>query len=309
MKPLRIGFMGTPDFAVAPLRALFEAGHEISCVYTQPPRPKGRGQKIRNSPVHEYGLFKNIPVFHPASLKNSEEHEIFANHRLDVAIVAAYGLILPKTILSAPVYGCINIHASLLPRWRGASPIQRAIWGGDTETGVTLMQMDEGLDTGAMIMKRAIPITDQTTTPVLHDELAVLGAGMIVEAMQMLATDGPLKSTLQNDKDVIYAKLLDKKDGRVDWSQSAIEVDRQVRALNPWPGVWSEIRGKRFKILAARPQISQSENPGMILNAQGDVSCGGGTLRLMTIQPDNAKAMDFAAAVNGGYIKTGESFQ
>ncbi len=308
MKTLRVGFMGTPDFAVAPLRALYEAGHEIVCVYTQPPRPKGRGQKLQNSPVHDYALTKNIPVFHPVSLRNSEEQVVFKNHKLDVAIVAAYGLILPQAILDAPKHGCINIHASLLPRWRGASPIQRAIWAGDTETGVTLMQMDAGLDTGAMIAKRAVAITAQTTTPSLHDELAALGATMIVEAVQKLAMDGKLESTPQNDSQSNYAPLLKKEDGRVDWNQSATQIDRQIRALNPWPAVWSMIDGKRLKILAARPQILQGENPGTVLNAQGDVACGEGALRILEVQPENAKVMNFTAATNGNYLKIGERF-
>ncbi len=310
MKPLRIIFMGTPDFAVPALKALYEAGHEIVCVYTQPPRPKGRGQKVRNSPVHEYGLSKNIPVFHPVSFKKTQEQEVFRTHKADVAVVAAYGLILPKAVLDAPKHGCINIHASLLPRWRGASPIQHSIWKGDTGTGVTLMQMNEGLDTGPMIAKRAVALTAQTTTPLLHDRLAMLGGEMIVKALQELGEKGSLPSTPQNDADATYAPLLTKEDGRVDWAQSAAEIDRQIRALNPWPGVWSILNGKRFKIVEAHVSDNISaDSGGTVLGIEGSIACGNShTLHITKIQPENAKPMDFIAAVNGHHFKTGDIF-
>ena len=192
MKPLRIAFMGTPDFSVPALDALHESEHEVVCVYSQPPRPKGRGHKVQLSPVHAYAEEHGILVVHPKSLKKTPEQEEFASYDIDVAVVAAYGLILPKAILEAPKHGCINIHASLLPRWRGASPIQCAIWEGDTESGVTLMQMDEGLDTGPEISKQSIAITNETTAQSLHDELSALGGKMIIEAIGQLAQNGAL---------------------------------------------------------------------------------------------------------------------
>lgn len=310
MPPLRIAFMGTPDFALTALEALHTSGHDVVAVYTQPPRPKGRGQQVQISPVHQYAADHDIPVYHPRSLKKEKDQAVFAELNLDVAVVAAYGLILPKAVLNAPKYGCINIHASLLPRWRGASPIQHAIWKGDAETGVDLMQMDEGLDTGPVIMERKVKIRPQTTAASLHDELSALGAAMIEEAMDELAAGKGLEAHLQDDDLATYAPLLQKEDGRVDWSQSAEEIDRQVRALNPWPGVWSMIEGKRVKILEV--QISQANSdqaPGTILDSTGKVACGRGpVLTLVKIQPENAKAMDFVSAVNGGYVEAGKVF-
>ncbi len=309
MASLRIGFMGTPDFALAALKALCASDHEVVVVYSQPPRPKGRGQKVQPSPVHAYAQEQGIPVLTPRSVKSPEALADFAGHDLDLAVVAAYGLILPAAILEAPKDGCLNIHASLLPRWRGASPIQQAIWAGDDETGISIMQMDEGLDTGPVIAERFVSITNKTTASTLHDSLAALGGEMIVEVMEELAQAGVLLSEPQDDTQKTYAPLLTKEDGRVDWTQSAQEIDRQVRALNPWPGVFCEHDGKRVKILEALPVDEQSDQPfGTILNREGDVSCSDGTLRLIKIQPLNAKAMDFTSAVNGGYIKIGECF-
>ena len=302
-KQLKIIFMGTPDFAVPALEALHEAGHEIVAVYSQPPRPKGRGQQVQKSPVQVYAESKSIPVFHPKTLKTNEAQLEFAGHHADVAVVAAYGLILPKAVLDAPKYGCINIHASLLPRWRGAAPIQYAIWSGDRETGITLMQMDEGLDTGAVISMERIAITDKTTSSSLHDELAALGGKMIVKAMRELAKTGALKSTPQ-DEDSTYASMLKKENGRIKWTLSAVMIDRQIRALNPWPGTWAEFESKRIRILEA--EISPAKgNPGEILDRHGNIGHG---LKILKIQPEGKSAMDFAAAVNGGYLKVGGIF-
>lgn len=302
MTALNVIFMGTPEFSVAALKALHESAHNVIAVYSQPPRPKGRGQQVQNSPIHEYAVEHSIPVFTPKSLKSGEAQSEFAALNADIAVVVAYGLLLPKAILDAPKYGCLNIHASLLPRWRGASPIQQSIWRGDKQTGVAIMQMDEGLDTGPVIIDRAVDITPQTTTASLHDELSALGAGMIVEVLNMLAHDGILKSASQDNPKTTYAPLLKKEDGKIDWTQSAEQIDRQIRALNPWPGVYCEYKAQRLKILAAQPQKEKSGDlPGTILDRHGHVACGQGVLKLLKIQPQNAKPMDFSSAVNGGY--------
>ena len=311
MKRLRVGFMGTPDFALEALKALCASAHDVVCVYSQPPRPKGRGHKVQSAPVHEYALTQDIPVFHPVHFKDNADVEVFRSHDLDISVVAAYGLILPSAILNTPRFGCVNIHASLLPRWRGASPIHRAIWEGDNHTGVTLMQMDEGLDTGDMIVKESVVITDETTLPVLHDALAILGGQMIVDLMDRFAAGEVIKKEEQNNQEVTYAGLLKKEDGRIDWSQKAVEIHRQMRALIPWPGVWSELDGKRFKIHAVSLSDQKSESPaGSILDPQGHAVCGDGeVVQIQKIQPAGAKAMDFVSAVNGGYISVGARFE
>jgi methionyl-tRNA formyltransferase len=308
-KPLKIAFMGTPDFAVPALDALHKGPHEVVCVYSQPPRPKGRGHKVQPSPVHAYAQENGIPVYHPKSLKKEPEQQEFAAHNLDVAIVAAYGLILPKAVLDAPKFGCINIHASLLPRWRGASPIQRSIWEGDAESGVTLMQMDEGLDTGPEIMKRAIAITEQTTAQSLHDDLSTLGGAMIEEAINTLASQGALNNSAQDNDNATYAPLLSKEDGHIDWSQPAAQIDRQIRALNPWPGTYTKDANERIKIFEAVKLDEQTDQPaGTIIDKKGRIACGDGTiLQIKKLQPAGKKPMDFASALNGGYVTIGES--
>ncbi|MCC7305847.1 MAG: methionyl-tRNA formyltransferase [Alphaproteobacteria bacterium] len=302
--------MGTPDFAVPALEMLNNSGHKVIAVYTQPPRPKGRGYEVQPSPVQQCAENLGIPVFHPKSLKGEEEQKKFAGLNADLAVVAAYGLILPRAVLNAPPYGCINIHASLLPRWRGASPIQRAILAGDEETGITLMEMNEGLDTGPMIMSRAVKIHPHSTATSLHDELSALGAVMIEEAVKRLARQGRLEAEMQDDSKATYAPLLRKEDGRIDWNKSALEIDRQVRALNPWPGVWAKFERKRVKILEAKPVSEKSDkSPGTILNKDGHAACGAGTvLQLLKIQPDGKKPMDFTSALNGIYVSTGKAF-
>lgn len=302
---LRIAFMGTPDFAVPALKALTDAGHELGAVYSQPPRPKGRGHKVQLSPVHAYAEEQGIPVFTPTSLKTQEAQEQWRALDLDVAIVAAYGLILPQAVLDAPKYGCLNIHASLLPRWRGAAPIQYAIWKGDTETGITIMQMELGLDTGPMIAKESIAITTKTSAPVLHDALSDMGANMIVDVVKALAQDGAIEAQPQNDAMSTYASMLKKEDGIIDWSCSATEIDQQVRALNPWPGVWATINDKRLKVLEAKCSDMQSDQtPTAVLDKQGHIVCGHkSVLQLIKVQPEGKKAMDVASALNGGYLK------
>lgn len=308
---LRIGFMGTPDFALKALKALVEAGENVVCVYSQPPRPKGRGHQVQKSPVHEYAEANSIPVFTPASLKDPVAQAEFDGHDLDVAIVAAYGLILPEAVLKAPKYGCLNIHASLLPRWRGAAPIQYAIWKGDRETGVTIMQMEKGLDTGPMILKKSLQITGETTAAQLHDDLAGMGADLVLEVLDLLAKNGQLKSISQDDGDSTYAAMLKKSDGLIDWHQSAEQISAQVRALNPWPGVWTSMGGKRIKILAVRiceHEQSGEANAGTLVDKSGVVICGKGALNIIRVQPEGKKPMDMKAAMNGGYLKVDDSF-
>lgn len=305
--PLRIGFMGTPDFALVALKAILDAGHEVVCVYSQPPRPKGRGQQVQLSPVHAYAQDQGIPVYTPVSLKTPEAQAEFAAHELDVAIVAAYGLILPEAVLSAPKFGCLNVHASLLPRWRGAAPIQYAIWKGDLETGVTIMQMEKGLDTGPMILKGEVAITGKTTSSSLHDELAEMGGKLVLTALHELAKNGQLKAEIQDEAITTYASMLKKEDGIIDWENSAAAIDRQIRALNPWPGVWTNLEGKRLKIVeAVLTEGAVSGVSGEILDKTGHVRCGEGTLQILKIQPEGKGVMDFASALNGNYIKIGQ---
>ncbi len=302
---LKIVFMGTPDFALTALKAIVEkTDHDVVCVYSQPPRPKGRGHKVQLTPVHEYAQSQGIEVRTPKSLKNKQVQEDFIALKADIAIVAAYGLILPKAILEAPQYGCINIHASLLPRWRGASPIQQAIWKGDQETGVTLMQMDKGLDTGAMISKSHTPITAETTASNLHDILAQQGGALIVALLEQITTGTAPTPEPQDDALATYAPLLTKEDSLIDWNRSAEAIDRQIRALNPWPGV----KNNQFKFLTTKVMLDTTDQPvGTILDRKGHIACGEGTvLQILHIQPAGKKPMDFAAAINGGYLKVGD---
>lgn len=306
--PLRVVFMGTPDFAVPALQAILHSPHNVICVYTQPPRGKGRGQTVQKSPVHEAAEAAGVDVRHPLSFKKDPAAQAdFAALGADVAVVAAYGLILPQAVLDAPRFGCINIHASLLPRWRGASPIQRAVWAGDKESGVTIMQMEAGLDTGPMIEKGIVHLPPETTTQTLHDDLARMGGAMILPVLDRLAAQGFVASEKQDDSQSTYAPMLTKDDGRVDWVQPAEAIDRQIRALNPWPGVWTMAGEKRLKIIeASLSQDSAKAAPGTVLDRAGHIACGGGTvLQLRIVQPENGKRMDAAAAINGQHIRPG----
>lgn len=308
---LNIIFMGTPDFAEEPLRRIVEdTRHNVIAVYSQPPRPKGRGHQVQKSPVHEYADSQNIPVYTPQSLKGEEAQQEFAQISADVAVVAAYGLILPQAVLDAPAYGCLNIHASLLPRWRGAAPIQYAIWAGDTETGISIMQMEAGLDTGPVIWETPCTITGETTASALHDELCSIGAQGILEVLDTLAREKNLPSAAQDNDLSTYASTLKKEDGIIDWSQSAAQIDRQIRALNPWPGVWTNFAGKRIKIHAAKMVQHKNDAPaGTILDKTGLVTCGDNTTLIVTqLQPEGKKPMDFASALNGGYVEIGAAF-
>lgn len=305
MEKLRLCFMGTPDFAVPALAALLDSGHEMVCVYSQPPRPAGRGNKVAKSAVHRYAEEHGIEVRHPKSLKNTEAQAEFAALDLDLAIVAAYGLILPQAVLDAPEHGCLNIHGSLLPRWRGAAPIQRAILAGDTVTGIDIMQMDAGLDTGDVLLERTTPITETTTAQSLHDTLAAMGAEMIVEVVNDFAKGTPPAPTPQTETGMTYASMLSRDDGRIDWTQPAQQIERQLRALTPWPGVWCMAGAERLKVHAA--EITEGNGqPGEILSKDLTIACGKEALRLTSVQPENRKAMEGRAFLNGSRWQIGE---
>lgn len=303
---LRIAFMGTPDFAVAALNALHAAGHDIAAVYSQPPRPAGRGHKLQPSPVQRRAEELGIPVRHPKSLrKNAEARAEFAALNLDIAVVAAYGLLLPKDVLDAPKHGCLNIHASLLPRWRGAAPIQRAIMAGDRESGICIMQMEEGLDTGPVLMRGGVPITNTTTAQQLHDALAAIGADLAVKTLADIATGHKPAAVTQPEEGVTYAHMLSKDDGRIDWAKPAAEIERQMRALTPWPGVWCMQGGHRLKVIAAEITDGKGK-PGEILDRHLVVACGDGALKLLTVQPQDRKPMDGLSFMNGTHMNVGD---
>ncbi|RKQ69997.1 methionyl-tRNA formyltransferase [Oceanibaculum indicum] len=289
--------MGTPDFSVPALKALIDAGHEIAAVYSQPPRPAGRGHKLTPSPVHAYAESQGIDVRTPKSLRNAEAQAAFAALNLDCAVVVAYGLILPKPILEAPRLGCVNIHASLLPRWRGAAPIQRAVQAGDAESGVTIMQMDEGLDTGPMLLSEAVPITPETTGQSLHDDLSALGGRMIVAALEALDS-GTLKPIAQPEAGVTYAAKLAKEEALLDWTKPAADLERQIRAFDPWPGSFFLHQGERLKVLKAE-MAAGSGTPGTVLDDALTVACGTGALRLLRVQRPGKAAMEADALLRG----------
>ncbi len=298
---MRVVFMGTPDFSVPVLDALVEAGHEIAAVYCQPPRPAGRGKKDRPTPVHARALALGLDVRHPTSLKPAEEQDSFAALNADVAVVVAYGLILPQPILDAPAHGCLNIHASLLPRWRGAAPIHRAIMAGDAQTGVCIMQMEAGLDTGPVLLRQATDIGPEETTAELHDRLSAMGAALIVEALANLPD---LTPDPQPEIGVTYAAKIDKPEARVDWSRPAVEVDRQIRGLSPFPGAWTEIDGNRVKLLASRLAEGQGA-PGEVLNDDLYVACGQGAIELLRLQRAGKGAQDRETFLRGWPIPIG----
>jgi methionyl-tRNA formyltransferase len=302
---LRIAFMGTPEFSLRALAALLDAGHDVCAVYTQPPRPAGRGQKEKCSPVHEFAESQGIPVRTPRSLKSDEETEGFRALNLDVAVVAAYGLILPQALLDAPRLGCINIHGSLLPRWRGAAPIQRAIMAGDPVSGVTIMEMEAGLDTGPMVLAEEFTIGPKTTAGDLHDGLAEQGARLIVTALAGL-DDGRLKPQTQPTEGVTYADKIDKQEARINWALPAIEIDRQIRGLSPYPGAWCTISDVRVKILKAEPvERAVEAAPGEALDDQLTVACGEGALRLLRVQRAGKSATTVDALLRGFPVPAG----
>lgn len=298
---MRIVFMGTPDFSVPVLDALVADGHEIAAVYCQPPRPAGRGKKDRPTPVHARATELGLEVRHPVSLKGADQQAEFAALGADVAVVVAYGLILPQAVLDAPHHGCLNIHASLLPRWRGAAPIHRAIMAGDAETGVCIMQMEAGLDTGPVLMREATAIGSEETTAQLHDRLSDMGAALIVQALRRLPE---LTADVQPEEGVTYAHKIDKAEARVDWTRPAAEVDRQIRGLSPFPGAWCEIDGQRVKLLASR--LTEGAGPaGVVLDDSLRVACGDGAVELLRLQRAGKGAQDREVFLNGFPVGAG----
>ena len=300
---MRIIFMGSPEFAVPALQALVDAAHEVICVYTQPPRPGGRrGRELTPTPVHQRATALGIEVRHPKSLKQATEQEAFAALDADVAVVAAYGLILPQAVLEAPKHGCLNIHASILPRWRGAAPIHRAVMAGDPTTGVTIMQMEAGLDTGPMLSTARTPIESKTTGE-LFDELAELGAQLMVGTLRDLAIHVPVP---QDDSEATYAPKIDKAESRIDWNSPAEKIERLIRGLAPFPGAWFELAGDRVKLL--RAELAEGSGaPGTVLDGDLTIACKSGAIRPLRLQRAGKPAMDRADFLRGNAVPEGTS--
>jgi methionyl-tRNA formyltransferase len=302
---LRLAFMGTPEFAVPTLVELIGHGHDIACVYSQPPRPKGRGLESEPSPVHALALKHAITVRTPSSLKDAAEQELFAALELDVAVVVAYGLLLPKPILAAPKLGCVNLHGSLLPRWRGAAPIQRAIMAGDDETGVMSMRMEEGLDTGPVLMAERTTIGRKAYGE-LRDELARLGADLMVRTLAALQR-GSLAEQPQPDVGATYARKISKEETRIDWTKPAREIDCLIRGLSPVPGAWTDVKGERVKVLNCE-MVEASGTPGLLLDDDLTVACGSGALRLTRLQRPGKSALAAREVLRGFPLPRGTKF-
>jgi methionyl-tRNA formyltransferase len=302
---MRVGFFGTPAFAVPTLQALFDAGHDVACVVAQPDRPAGRGQKLVSPPTVELARARSVEVLQPTRVKTGEFPERIEALGLDVAVVVAYGRILTPRLLAAPRRGCINVHASLLPRWRGAAPIQWSVLAGDAETGVCTMQMAEGLDTGDILLCERTPIGPEETSGQLHDRLAPMGAGLLVRTLAGI--DG-ITPQVQPEEGVTYARMLAKEDGRVDWVRSAAEIDRRVRGLSPWPGAFATFRGEPLKLLAARPVDGvQGAAPGALLDGARVACGGGGALQLVEVQAPGRKPVRGVDFVHGARVAPGEA--
>lgn len=299
---LKVVFAGTPDFAAVALKALIESPHEVIAVYTQPDRPAGRGRKLQASPVKQLALENNIPVYQPKSLKGDVEQQGLKDLDADVMIVAAYGLILPQVVLDTPKMGCLNIHASLLPRWRGAAPIQRAILAGDKETGITIMQMNAGLDTGDMLSTTLCEIEKNETGGSLHDKLAELGANSLLTTLDNLQT-GNIKPVVQDDELATYAHKLDKQEAQINWNNTAQQIDQQVRAFNPWPVAFFMIDDKAVRVWQTEViEQHHDQKPGTVLHSGNkgiDIACNNSILRLLQLQPPGKKSMDAASFLNG----------
>ncbi|MBT3650040.1 MAG: methionyl-tRNA formyltransferase [Rhodobacteraceae bacterium] len=302
---MRLIFMGSPAFSVPVLEAMVAAGHEIVAVYTQPPRPAGRGKKQRPCPVHARALALTLDVRHPASLKEAEEQAAFSELRADAAVVVAYGLLLPQELLDAPAHGCLNIHASLLPRWRGAAPIHRAIMAGDRETGICIMQMEAGLDTGPVLYQETISIAPDETTAALHERLSDLGARSIVQSLKDLSQ---LQARPQSSVGICYAQKIDKSEAQIDWSLPAEILDRQIRGLSPFPGAWAMLRGERVKFLGSA--LISCEQPlasaGTVLDDDLGIACGSGALRITRLQRAGKSAQSSAEFLRGTPVIAGE---
>ncbi|MEC3862921.1 methionyl-tRNA formyltransferase [Mesobacterium sp. TK19101] len=301
---MRIVFMGSPEFSVPVLEALVDAGHEIAAVYCQPPRPAGRGKKDRPTPVQARAEALGLPVRHPERLKSPEDQADFAALNADVAVVVAYGLILPQAVLDAPAFGCLNIHASLLPRWRGAAPIHRAILSGDRETGICIMQMEAGLDTGPVLLRETTPIGAEETTADLHDRLSAMGAALIVQALDRLPE---LTPEPQPEDGVTYAAKIDKAEAQIDWTRPAVEVDRQIRGLSPFPGAWTTLQGERVKLLKSR--LADGTGPaGAALDDTLRIACGDGAIQVTMAQKAGKGAQDAATFLRGTAVPKGTTF-
>jgi len=301
---MKIIFMGTPEFAVPTLHEIVSAGHEVVAAYTRAPKPAGRGQAERKSPVHEAAEGLGIPVFTPKSLRGEAEQMLFASHAADVAVIVAYGLLLPKPILEAPRLGCLNLHGSLLPRWRGAAPIQRAVMAGDAQTGAMVMQMDEGLDTGPVALVDAMPIGPDDTAGDVHDRMMRVGADLMGRALAALER-GSLTFTPQAEAGVTYAKKVEKSETRIDFSKSAAEVHNHIRGLSPFPGAWFEIEsgGRPVRVKALRSTLAPGQGaPGTVLDGQLTIACGNGAVRLLSVQREGKGAMDGAAFLRGAAV-------
>ncbi|QUM87408.1 methionyl-tRNA formyltransferase [Moritella sp. 36] len=300
-KPLRIIFAGTPDFAAKHLSALLNSEHEVIAVYSQPDRPAGRGKKLKPSDVKQLAVSHDIPVYQPVSLRNEEAQQELAALNADLMVVVAYGLILPQVVLDTPRLGCINVHGSLLPRWRGAAPIQRAIWAGDAETGVTIMQMDIGLDTGAMLHKVTCPIADDETSASLYDKLAELGPQGLLETLTQISNNTAV-AEVQDDEQANYAAKLSKEEANINWTQSAVAIERQIRAFNPWPVSYTQIAEQNVKVWQANATEDVTDaQPGTVLTAtkQGiQVATGNGILTLLNLQLAGKKAMPVQDILN-----------
>ncbi|PHR56433.1 MAG: methionyl-tRNA formyltransferase [Robiginitomaculum sp.] len=305
---LRLAFMGTPDFAAATLGALIAAGHDIACVYTRAPQRAGRGKKEQKSAVHQMADTLGLPVRTPRSLRGPKAQVAFAELQVDLAVVVAYGLILPIEVLQAPRLGCFNLHGSALPRWRGAAPIQRAIMAGDTQTAVQVMQMDEGLDTGDILLSETLPITVSDTAGTLYDRMMLIGADLMVRAI-IAAERGSLVSTVQSADGLTYAHKIDKAEARIDWQHPARQLDWHIRGLSPFPGAWCELNTRkgplRVKVLLSE-LASGSGDPGQVLDDQLTVATGEGALRLLQVQAAGGRAQSGADFVRGQHLTTGE---
>jgi methionyl-tRNA formyltransferase len=301
---MRLVFMGTPEFSVWVLKALVAAGHDIICVYAQPPRPAGRGMTLRKTAVQVFAEAQGFEVRTPVSLKSPDEQARFKALNADAAVVVAYGLLLPKAVLDAPKHGCFNVHASLLPRWRGAAPIQRAIMTGDAETGVTIMRMDEGLDTGAMMLRVSCPIDMRTTTASLHDELAAMGAEAMVDVLAHSLHAGEP----QLEMGVTYAKKIDKAEAKIDFTKPATDVLRHIHGLSPFPGAWMLVNGTRIKVLSAEV-VDANGAPGTFINDNLVVACGQGAVRCLTLQREGKGVMTADVFARGFAIATGTGVQ
>jgi methionyl-tRNA formyltransferase len=305
---MRIAFLGTPDFAVAALAALVEAGHEVAMVYSQPPAPRGRGQALRPSPVHAFAEAHGIPVRTPVSMRDPEEVQAFAELKLDAGVVVAFGQILPREVLEAPRLGCFNLHASLLPRWRGAAPIQRAIMAGDAVTGVEVMQMTEGLDEGPVLASASVRIDALETAGTLHDRLAAVGAELLARTLPQVES---LPAQPQPDEGLTYAKKIRSKEARIRWDRPAAEVDRKIRGLSPFPGAWFELPTEKgpVRVKALLSRLEEGEGPpGETLDEALLVACGQGAIRLLRVQREGKGPQDAEAFLNGRAIPAGVRF-